>query len=85
MNTEERASQWPVFVVGVLSGVLLGRRGRPGPGLSINSPTQVDRRSGKPGGRTKPDPEWCRVVEELCGGRPRCDGIRADVGPPGSG
>src|SRR6202035_2388626 len=38
-----------------------------------------------PGGRTKPDPEWCRVVEELCGGRPRCDGIRADVGPPGSG
>ncbi len=27
MNTEERAPQWPVFVAGVLSGVLLGRRG----------------------------------------------------------
>ncbi len=26
MNTEERARQWPVFVAGVLSGILLGKR-----------------------------------------------------------
>ena len=59
--------------------------GPPEVGLLIYSPAEVDRRHGKLGARTKPDPELCRVVEELCGGRPRCDGIRADAGPPGSG